>query len=100
MGRSECLSYEHAWLSLHAIVLPSFSHQYGTGTWRALRFLCVPHISYRADAQAFSFLTADLALPDEPPVRHVLVGSSTFGLAAAACNGLHWINIRLSITIA
>ena len=56
------------------LVLQPSSYQHGTGAWRALRFLCVPHISYRADAQAFSFLTADLALPDEPPARHVLVG--------------------------
>lgn len=44
------------------------------GAWRRLPFVCVPRISYASAANAVSFLTADLALPGDPPIRHVLVG--------------------------
>lgn len=44
--------------------------------------MCVPRISYTADAGAFAFLTADLALPSEEPVRHVLALADRHDAAA------------------
>lgn len=40
------------------------------GAWRRLPFVCVPHVRYAADTDAVSFVTADLALEGQQPVRH------------------------------